>query len=467
MKTSFYILTLFFIVILLQTSAQPRIFRIDYTLHGVQDTMGWLCEVKGKEVFAIDSSKISSGNVSFEVDSSLPHGVYKVVFNDTLFTDIVFGGEDIILESSLPDIIGKMKVYGSVENTLLFGYWQYYFRIRDTLDDVIRRGRELYYASQGKPSKALDELQNRADQLEQQKIDYVLRMMKEYPGRFAPKLIWAFQQPDYQFYLMNDGQPYPSEKEYYENHFFDRLDFSDSRMINTEVLFVMINDYLKTFGQPAATENYIKMISFILDKAKANPEVYQYCIELFLSNFEISIWEPVFLYLIEEHYLKSPLSNQTLKQVYSQRTQAIRNTSIGMKVPEVCGTTPSGKKHCLNNELGTRTLLVLWSHGCDHCEAILPDLAKINNEYSEKGFKIFSFTLAEDRDSLAASMNHFGIEWINVSDFKGFNSEVVDRFNISVTPVMYLLDKNGVITDKPTSIPVLYANLVVRYREDQ
>lgn len=467
MKKLSLILNLLLLANILSLSAQPRVYRIDYTLHGLKDTLAWLCDVKGKEVYAIDSVKISSGNVSFEITDSQPHGVYKIVFNDTLFTDIIFGGEDIVLESMLPDIIGKMKVHSSVENRLLFGYWQFYFRVHDTLDDVIRQGRELYYASQGKPSRALDDLQKRADQLEQQKIDYILRMMNDYPDHFAPKLVWSFQHPDYRYYLMNGGNPYPSEKEYYQNHFFDKLDFSDTRMLNTEVLFVMINDYLKTFGQPATSENYIGNISFILDKAKVNPTVYQYCLELFLSNFEITIWEPVFLYLVEEHYLKSSLSNPALKQAYRKRAQAVRNTSIGQKVPDVCGTTPTGKQHCLLDELGTRTLLVLWSHGCDHCEAILPELAKVNREYSEKGFKIFAFTLSEDRDSLAASMKHFGIDWINISDYKGFNSEVVDRFNISVTPVMYLLDSNGVITDRPSSIPVLYANLVVRYRDDQ
>jgi thiol-disulfide isomerase/thioredoxin len=466
MKFRHLIPVLSFLLIGQTSFSQTKGYDITYTLHGLQDTMAWLCQVYGNEVYAIDSCVIRDQTARFEQSQEeSPSGVYKIVFNDTLFTDIILSGEKVVLESRLPDIIGSMKVMASEENRLLFGYWQFYFRIQDTLDEVIRQGRELYYASQGKPSKALDALEKRADQLEKQKIDYIIRMKYEYPAQFAPKLVWSFQKPDYRFYLMHGGRPYASEKEYYQNHFLDRLDMSDARMLYTEVLFVMINDYMKTFAQPPSTGIYIELAEEVLKRAKGNNEVYQYCIELFIRNFEAGVWEKVFIHLVENHYLESPLSNPALKKVYAARVRAIRNTSVGEKVPEVCGTTPSGEKKCLTKELGTRTLLLFWSFGCDHCEAILPGLVKIQNEYQEKGLRIFAFTLADNRDSLQAAIDRFGINWINVSDYREFLSEVVDEFNISVTPVMYLLDANGVITDKPTSIPVLYSNLVVRFRD--
>jgi thiol-disulfide isomerase/thioredoxin len=439
-------------------------YRIGYTLHGVRDTMAWLCEVRGPEVVAIDSAEVIQGRVFFSGEGSLPHGVYKIVFNDTLFTDIIVTEPEIIIESSLPAIIGNMRVHASVENMLLFGYWQYYFLLQDTLDDIVTRGRELFYASGGKPSRALDALQARADELEHARISFIRQMKKEYPDRFAPKLVWSFQQPDYRYYLMHGGKPYPTEQEYYKAHFFDRLDFGDPRMIHTEVLFVMINDYLRTFAQPPGNEIYIDLIDSILSRAKANDEVYQYCIELFIQAFDQSPWVPVYLHLIEEHYLLAPLSHNVLRETYRRRTAAIRNTSIGSKIPQVCGSTPSGTTHCLLDELGSATVLMIWSLGCEHCESMLPGMGNISREYAEKGLRVFSFTLAEERDTLARAMDEFNISWINVSDYQGFVSDIVEEFNISVTPVIFLLDKDGRITDKPKSIPELYANLVVRYR---
>lgn len=460
---------LFWIIILMSlnftTHAQQQGYDIDYTLHGVHDSMAWLCQVYGNEVYAIDSTTIINSTASFSGEEEIAHGVYKIVFNDTLFTDIIFTGERIILESRLPDIIGNMRVHKSEENRLLFGYWQFYFQIRDTLDDVIQKGKELFYASQGKPSRELDKLEQRSDDLEKQKIDYIINMKQSYPDMFAPRLIWAFQKPDYRFYLIHDGKPYPSEKEYYQKHFFDRIDFTDSRILYTEVLFVMINDYMRTFAEPPSSSTYITLIDEILSRARVNPEVYQYCIELFIQNFEISVWEKVFIHLVENHYLKSPLGNPTLKRVYSQRIQAIRNTSVGAKAPDICGTTVDGTMRCLSEELGTRTVLLIWNHGCDHCEDVIKGLIKVKEEYKEKGLNVFSFSLAEDPELLQQSLDELGMTWVNVTDLQGTLSTVVDEYNVSITPVMYLLDQNGIITDKPTSIPVLYANLVVSYRD--
>ncbi len=447
-----------------QAHAHESNRHIVYTLHGVQDTMAWLCEVVGREVVAIDSAKVQEYTASFTIEDELPDGVYKIVFNDTLFTDIIVTEEEIHLESRLPDIVGNMQVHESIENRLLFGYWQYYFKLQDTLDAVIQRGRELYYASQGQPSRALDALQARADQLEQRKTDYIQEMKKAYPDRFAPRLIWSYQPPDYHQYLLQGGEPYENEQAFYRQHFFDRIDFSDPRMIHTEVLFVMVNDYLRSFSQPANSKNYIELTGTILEKAEAHPAVYQFCLDLLIRNFEASIWESVFLYLVKEHYVHAPLANEALRELYSRRAEAIRRTSTGSKIPEICGTQPTGDRHCLYDHLGKRTLVMIWSLGCEQCESMLEGVGNISREYAEKGLKVFSFALAEDRDSLAHAMSKYGIDWTNVSDYKGFTSEIIDEFNISVTPVFFLLDEQGVITDKPTNIPVIYANLVVRFR---
>ena len=440
-------------------------YDITYVLHGTRDTMAWLCQVYGGEVVAVDSCYLKGDTAIFKGETPLQHGVYKIVFNDTLFTDIIFTGEVVVLESYTPYIIDRMQVIRSEENRVLFNYWRYYFRVQDTLDDVIARGRKIYYANQGKPSRELDLLEQRSDSLEKRKFDYVLKLRQDYPGMLAPKLIWAFQKPDYRFFLLHGGEPYPSEEAYYRAHFFDRLDFGDPRMLYTEVLQVMINDYMRTFGKNPSTETYVSLTEDILQKAKANPVVYQYCIDLFIKNFEVGVWEQVFIHLVENHYLKSPIENPTLQKVYRQRVEAIRNTTIGNLVPDVCGMTPAGKKACLKQELGTRTLLVFWSPGCDHCEAILPDLVKINQQYKEKGLKVFGFAFADTQDTLQHAIRQFELDFINVSDYKGLVSNVIDQFNVTVTPVMLLLDEKGIITDKPLNIPTLYANLVVRYRE--
>ena len=43
------------------------------------------------------------------------------------------------------------------------------------------------------------------------------------------------------------------------------------------------------------------------------------------------------------------------------------------------------------------------------------------------------------------------LNWVNISELKGFNSKATDDFNIYATPTMFLLDRNKVILAKPIS----------------
>lgn len=463
-KKAFLFLYLFIKVSFI-LSAQNNTYYVEYKLNGIKDTMAWLCLIYGNEIIIIDSSKITDHVVVFEGEDLPNHGLYKIFFNDTMFTDVIITEPKIRLESTLPDIIGNMVVYESDENKVLFDYWRFYFKIQDTLNDIITRGRQIYATTQGAPSKELDELQRSADQLDFKKKNYAYRLLSEKPDLFAPKLIWSYQRPDYRSHVMMGGKTYETEKEFYEKHFFDRLDFSDPRMIYTEVMFVMINDYLRTFADPPSSVKYINLIDFILQKAKANDEVYQYCVELFIRNFEAGVWEKVFIHLVENHYLNAPLSDQSMKEVYRKRVEAIKSTSIGSKVPNICAYTPEGEKKCLYDHLGNKILLIIWSLGCENCENIIPGIVNIGNQYEEKGLKVFGFTIADNRDSLANSILKYNIPFDNVSDYKDFSTPVIDLYNVSITPVMYLLDEAGVVTDKPRSIPEIYAQLVERYRD--
>ena len=53
------------------------------------------------------------------------------------------------------------------------------------------------------------------------------------------------------------------------------------------------------------------------------------------------------------------------------------------------------------------------------------------------------------------------LNWLNVSDLKGFDSNSADLYNIYATPTMFLLDRDKTILDKPIS----YRELEVALRE--
>lgn len=90
----------------------------------------------------------------------------------------------------------------------------------------------------------------------------------DYRDYFAPKLLKSYIVPSFEEYqLDNPENKYEDEQQFYFEHFFDNIDFSDARFLNTKVIFVSLSDYMKAFGTPASTKNYIEIIDQVMDKA--------------------------------------------------------------------------------------------------------------------------------------------------------------------------------------------------------
>ncbi len=436
-------------------------FTLEYTVSGIKDSMAWLCEIYGPQVIPVDSVRIVDEKVVFYSDTMPPQGMYKVVFNDTLFTDIIITEHHIKMYSDAKNILQKMQVLESEENRIMFDYWKFYMAILDTIYAIQEEGRALYAASGGKTSPELDALQLRKQQLEMQVLNYAAGLRQNYPRLFASTIIWSMQKPDYYLHLAYGGSPYTSEEAFYRQRFFDRLDFSDERLLRTKVIFTMVNDYVQTFAKPPSTKSYIRVTDTILQLARKNPKVYQYIVELFVKNFEASVWQNVFIYLVEHHYLKSELTPPYMKEAYAMRIKAMQNLEVGKSIPGICGVTTEGVEHCLHDpDTAMRfTLLFIWSLDCEECEEKLPGLNLIYKQYATKGFRVFSFAFAERKDDLQRAIDEYNLPYDVVSDYQGIMSDVVDRFNISLTPVMLLIDSEYRIVGKPTSIPNLYGML--------
>jgi hypothetical protein len=70
------------------------------------------------------------------------------------------------------------------------------------------------------------------------------------------------------------------------------------------------------------------------------------------------------------------------------------------------------------------------------------------------------YAITPDEAYWKSTLRSIKPNWINVSDLKGMASPVADQFNVWMTPMLYILDKNNVIKGKPRSIPELHAKLV-------
>lgn len=436
-------------------------YKLEYTIYGFSGDKAVLKSMYGSVFTPLDSCKVIDGFAHFSLDSGMYTGMYRIQFNDSIFTDIIFNNEDIVLSTEVNNMLVSMNVEESYENMILFSYWEYAISVKDSVIRLSMEAQKAIRRDGGSPGKNYQQIQNRVFQLNESVRQYAESLGKMYPDRFAPILLKAYQKPDYNTYMRQGGAvPYPDEKEYYRVHFFDNFDFSRPGLVRTNVVYTAINDYFSNFGQPATTDTYIRNIDFILSRLKLGDEAYEYGLDLFINNFETSIFEKVYIHLIENHYALYPKADKVRLKSYLQHIEIMKKLEQGNYAPNVMLKDTLGNSFLLYDLMAEAKLLFFWSPGCEHCEDLMPELMEIYELYKSYGLEVIAIAITPDESYWKSVLRKFNSKWVNVSDLQGMESPVATQYNIWMTPLLYVLDKNNKITGRPRSIPEVHARLV-------
>jgi thiol-disulfide isomerase/thioredoxin len=101
-------------------------------------------------------------------------------------------------------------------------------------------------------------------------------------------------------------------------------------------------------------------------------------------------------------------------------------------------------------------LIIFWASYCGPCRAKHPYLHEAYLKTKEAGLEIVSISLDEDRNKWLGAIKQDKLEWINVSDLKGENSDLALKYKISGVPFSVLLDENRkVILVDPGSYQII------------
>lgn len=88
-------------------------------------------------------------------------------------------------------------------------------------------------------------------------------------------------------------------------------------------------------------------------------------------------------------------------------------------------------------------LLEFWASWCGPCLKEVPHMKKAYQQFNEKGFEIFSFSLDDDRKLWVGASEKIVPPWINVCDLKAYDSPAAIKYGVQIIPRNFLLDKKG------------------------
>lgn len=123
-----------------------------------------------------------------------------------------------------------------------------------------------------------------------------------------------------------------------------------------------------------------------------------------------------------------------------QRTAGSKFTDLDLK-------DLSGKTVKLSDYVGKGKVVLIdfWASWCAPCIREMPDLVKLYDEYKDKDFEIVGISLDDQEETWKNTVDKFNVKWPQISDLKGWKSDVVKQYAIYSIPFTLLVDKDGTI----------------------
>ena len=123
-------------------------------------------------------------------------------------------------------------------------------------------------------------------------------------------------------------------------------------------------------------------------------------------------------------------------------------TAVGQVAPDFTLETPDGKPLSMHSVKGKVKVLDFWASWCGPCRAENPNVVELYKKFHPKGLEIVGISLDENKDQWQQAIKDDKLAWKQMSDLKGWESEVAQLYGISAIPHTIILDENNVIIAK-------------------
>ncbi|WP_317899474.1 redoxin domain-containing protein [Aurantibacillus circumpalustris] len=491
-----YLFGLFSIASLLIQSQSG--YDIKINLKGCVDSTVYLAKYSFDQVPINDSCKnIKGGKIQFKGDVLLDKGVYILANqarNSFYFQFIVDDNQKFTINADAADIAASLKSQDNKQNDLFFSYVKF----------MTEKNKELYKTqslmtgkSKADSTRIVNEKQTAlSKEMTQYDVDFRLKnkslfvadLMNMKAEKYPTDVPLASNgRPDsiYQFY-------------YYKNHFWDGVNFKDDRIVFTPFFADKIKKYFEklVIQHP---DSVIKDLDKILTQCVPGSTMFNTLVGHFTYKFEqnksmsfdqygkSNTFEKVFIHLADKYIITGKTAGyysvETIAKI-KERVDILRNLLPGAKVANLFMIDTIHGREVLKMGFDTAkssvsvtylynknisrltplfkslydinakyTVLVFWAADCSHCTKEIPklyeDLQQLKGKVDVKVFAV------QTKEELFDSWKQFLIEkklkdFTHVFDPIHLNN-LKEQFDITATPVIYLLDKDKNIIAKKLS----------------
>ena len=145
--------------------------------------------------------------------------------------------------------------------------------------------------------------------------------------------------------------------------------------------------------------------------------------------------------------LSPAMKNTVAGRDYGSMVQSLKDIGVGQLAPAFSQTTPEGKTVSLADYRGKYVLVDFWASWCGPCRAENPAVTNVYNQYKGRNFDILGVSLDDEkgRAKWLKAIQDDHLAWTQVSDLKGWQNAVAQRYAVRAIPQNFLVGPDGKI----------------------
>ena len=455
LKSVFFIISIFAWILTFSFSSiadntgKPLGYDIKVHVKGIKeaDTVFLARYYADKRYYQDTAITDAKGNVVFADTNTLKEGMYFLLLPGQKVFDFILNPSAFSFSIDTSSLIKSAQFKNSPDNTAFYAYQNYFINQKtkaDSLNILYKTGDAAQKANAAKQLAAIDSSM----------LNYIQTFIKEHPKNLFAGILKTTKDVDVPPAPKKANGTIDSswQYRYYKQHYFDNVDFNDSRLLNTPVLTSKVDNYFKNLVIQKP-DSVIKEIDMILAKCQNSKELFEHFVREYTYKYETSQimgMDAVFVHMGKEYYLKGKCfwtTPETLVKI-KDRVDILDPLLLGKTAPNLFMTDTNGVYMYLYNVQAKYTILFFWDSQCGHCQKETPKLYAWWMKNKAKGIQVYAADIERKDEEWKKFIrtNKIG-GWLNMRDSHN-HTDFKITYDIYSTPVLYVLDKNKVIIAK-------------------
>jgi thiol-disulfide isomerase/thioredoxin len=441
---------------------------IDVTVEGLGADSVYLANYYGSRLYYSDTIVADiNGHFVFKGKPFDECGKYAVVLPGPVFFEIMLVSETMEFRTTMKNPQGDMQVIHSDENKVFYDYLNFLNSKREeriphdaVLNDATSSSLQVEIAKSAMTimnSEVLEYQDALIDHPNEYLFSKYLGMLREPKIPNAPSDVKDVRFWNYMWY---------------RNHYWDRVDFTDSRLVRDGSFHNLIETWWSQVIPPDPDTLFFEAKK-LLAKVAENKDMFKYMLHHMTFESESSkvmCMDKVFVELVNEYYKTGKVKWLDEKQLAKivDRANALKYSVCGniahdITLPGLDGTTWKS----LHDIEAKYTIMVIWESSCGHCKKEMPVLQRVYEEWHDKGVDIYAIGNDFEPEPWVEYLETTNyMDWVHVSDNPLINAQdsaasliysgITDleslnfrtTFDVFSTPKLFLLDENKKILAK-------------------